>query len=88
MTKSDKEFVEMTSKLTAQATVTEFKKTLNCNEHILRIGELEQTVNNGIKDKAEQNTKGILANRKFIFWSILGIFIIVISGTVANYLGG
>ncbi len=86
MTKSDKEFVEMTAKLTAQETVKEFRVSLNCDTNSQRIGELEQTVNNGIKEKGEQNTKGITANRKFIFWSILGLFLILIGGTITNYL--
>lgn len=87
MTAEDKEFVEMAAKLTAQETVKEFRVTLNCDTNAGRIGDLEQVVNNGIKDKAEQNTKGVMANRKFIFWSILGLFLILIGGMVANYIG-
>ncbi len=88
MTKADKEFVEMTAKLTAQETVKESRATLECATNGNRIGELEQVVNNGIKERADRNEKGIAANRKFIFWSILGLFLVMIGGITLSYFGG
>ncbi len=88
MTASDKEIVEMTAKLTAKEAVKEFRKTLNGDKHNDRIQELEMVVNNGIKDSIAENGKGIIANRKFIFWSILGLFLVTIGGMVISLFGG
>ena len=83
MTASDKEYVEMTAKLTAQETVKEFRITLNCDTNSERIGELEQTVNNGIKDRGEENAKGIRSLRKFISWALMSIILVMAGGAAA-----
>lgn len=88
MTASDKEYVEMTAKLTAQETVKEFRLTLNCNANSGRIGELEQVVNNGIKDRGEENAKAITRLRKFVFYGILGVFILALVGAATQFFTG
>jgi len=80
MTSSDKEYINMTAKLTAEATVREFRNTLDCNHNTNRIGHLEQIVENGLKDKTEENEKGLQVLRKFIFWALMSIVLLMVAG--------
>lgn len=50
--------------------------------NVERIGELEQTVNNGIKDKTEENTRSIRGLRKFLFWALMSLILIGTSGII------
>ena len=84
MTTNDREYIELTAKVTAQEAVKEFRLTLNCDTNAGRISELEQTVNNGLKDRTVENSKGLRVMRKFIFWAVTSIVILMAGGVIAS----
>lgn len=83
MTSSEKHYVDLTAKVTAQEAVKEFRLTLNCDNHNDRIGDLEKVVHNGIKNKAKDNANSIRALRRFMFWAIMSIVLVMAGGLVA-----
>ncbi len=83
MDADDREFVMLTARLTAKETVAEFRKTLNCDQESNRIGAVEQVINNGLKDKTEDNATGIRSLRKFMSWALMSIILLVIGGIAA-----
>ncbi len=83
MTSSEKKYVDLTAKVTAQEAVKEFRATLNCDNHNDRLGDLEQIVHNGIKDKTEDNARGIRSLRKFMSLALMSIILLMIGGIVA-----
>lgn len=82
MTKADREYIEMAATLAAQKAV----KDLACNSHSERIGEVEKVVFNGIKEKSEQNARGVRANRKFLFYGIGMLFLTMVGTFIVNNL--
>lgn len=87
MTASEKEYVNMTAKITAETTVKEFRKTLNCDKNVGRISELEQTVNDGIKEGVGENRKSIRILRKILFGSMSAILLTVITLEIMRVFG-
>lgn len=86
MTAEDKDFIQMTAKLTAQETVKEFRVTLNCDKNVDRIGDLEQTVNNGIKSQGEENAEGLRGLRRVFTYSLIGTISLLVGGIITAIL--
>jgi len=77
MNKQEKEYVEMTAKLTAHECIKEFKKTLDCNNHDERISTNEQILNDGLRS----DVKNI---KRWFMWTILSVVIIIIGSLISN----
>jgi len=78
-----KDFITLTAKDTAHECVREFRATLDCNKNDDRIGDLEQTVNNGIKDRGVENTKSIKRIWKFVTFTLISIIFVVVGSVAA-----
>lgn len=78
MTKSEKEYVDMASKLAAQEAVKELTKTLRCNDHGSDLKVMKSTMKDN-KNHIEENREHGTNDRRMI---ITGIAILIIGEIV------
>lgn len=87
MTKTDREYVDLTAELAAQKAVKEMVGELHCRENSQNIATaLEQIANN--QDHIGNNKKDIRANKKFLFFGIGILFLSVIAAFITYLLTG
>lgn len=80
MTKAEKEYVDMASKLAAQEAVKELTKTLQCTSHGADLKEMKSTSKDN-KDHIKENREHGTNDRKMI---IAGVAILIVGEIVTK----
>lgn len=87
MTKTDREYVDLTAKLAAQEAVKEMVGELHCRENSQNIATALGEIANNQKH-INNNKKDVRANRMFLFFGIGVLFLSVIATFITYLLTG
>jgi broad-specificity NMP kinase len=90
MNELDRQFVEMTARITATEVVREFRETLQCAEHDNLIDKHESTLNNGLKDSVidlKQETTKLREQIQQGGWSLIKFGATLAGGAALTLLG-